>query len=473
MPHNENLDFLFHPRSIAIAGVSGDMTRLGGGRGFLEALLDIGFPGRIYPINLEGGEVLGLKVHPGIKDIPYPVDYVISAVPAQATAQLVRECASRGIKAVHIFSAGFGEIADTAGKKREQELMDIARQTGIRLIGPNCMGLYCPKSGLAFFRDAPKTSGAVSFISQSGGNSGFAIRELALRGVYLNKAISYGNACDLNESDFLEYLAHDPETEIITGYIEGVKDGARFIPTLKLAAEAKPVVLYKAGVTEDGVRAVASHTGSLAGTNNAWEGLLRQTGVIQVHSMEELVEVTVLFKYMAPPSGNNVALLGIGGGPIVQSADECARAGLKLPPLPPKARQRLTEIYGSEAGASFRNPIDMYWRRRELIKEAVTVVADCAEIDLLMIQIVVGVGGLREMALLEPYLKSIISLGNEINRRTVVVLRLMGSAKFWSFVPEAVSALVEAGFPVYFSAREAAHAIVKYMQYHERHRITW
>lgn len=471
MPNNtssHSLDFLFHPRSLAIAGVSGDMNRLGGGRGFLESLLDIGFPGKIYPINLEGGEVLGFPVYPGIKAIPEPVDYVISAIPAQFNPQLVRDCADKGVPAIHIFSAGFGEIADVSGKKLEMELVDIARRTGIRIIGPNCMGLYCPRGGLAFFRELPRTSGGIGFISQSGGNSAHAIRETALKGVYFSKAISYGNACDLNESDFLDYLVGDPETEVITGYIEGAKDGKRFASALKVAAARKPVILYKAGVTEDGTRAVASHTGTLAGSNAAWDALLRQTGVIAVHSMEELVDVAVLCKLMAPPRGTKLALMGIGGGAIVQSADECVSAGLKLPPLPDTVKQRLSQIYGSETGASFRNPIDMYWRKRELIREAIKVVADCDQIDLLMIQVLVGVGGSREKMLLEPYLESIISLGHEINRRSVVVLRLMGPAKFWPFVPEAQSALADAGFPVYLSARDAANAVVKYARYHQR-----
>ena len=464
----QSLDYLFHPRSIAIVGVSTDMNRLGGGRGFLESLIDIGFKGKIYPVNREGGELLGCKIYPSIKDIPDSVDYVISAIPAQHTPQLLLDCASKGIKAVQIFSAGFSEIADIEGEKLESQLTAIARQKGIRIIGPNCMGLYCPRTGLAFFRELPKQSGSVGFISQSGGNSAHAIREGAMRGVYFSKAISYGNACDLSESDFLEYLAHDPETTVIAGYIEGVKEGARFLKAIKRAARAKPVIFYKAGATEQGIRAVASHTGTLAGSDRTWDSLLKQVDAIQVHSMEELIDVIVLFGHMSPLTGRNIALMGIGGGAIVQSADECANAGLNIPTLPVEIRQRLEEIYTSEAGASFRNPVDMYWRERGLIRKAVKIVADCDQIDLLMIQILVGVNSKKETVLLEQYLESILSLGKEIAHRTAVVLRLIDPARFWPFALEAQRALGEASFPVYPSASRAANAIAKFIEYYRR-----
>jgi len=466
-----NLEYLFHPSSIAIVGVSHDLKKVADGRLFLSALIDFGFKGKLYPVNRGGGEILGLKIYNDIKDIPDSVDYVISAIPAQHTPQLLLDCASIGVKAVRIFSSGFSEIADKEGRSLESQLTDIAHQTGVRVIGPNCMGLYCPKTRLTFMPESPAQIGSVGFISQSGLNTSIAIKEGAMRGVYFSKAISYGNACDLNECDFLEYFTHDPETKIIAGYIEGTREGARLVKVLKEAVRVKPVILYKAGNTEYGVGAVASHTGTLAGSNKVWESLLKQVGVIQVHSMEELIDAILPFIYMSPPKGRNIALLGTGGGGIVQAADECAEAGLKMPPLPPGIRQKLEEIYTSETGGSFRNPIDLYWGKGDLIRRAIKVVSDYEAIDLLLVQILLFATGRRWKLQLKPCLETIINLGKEINHRTAIVLRLLGPASFWSAALEDQRALVEAGFAVYPSAARAANAIVKFVEYHQRRKM--
>ncbi|MFC1982708.1 CoA-binding protein [Chloroflexota bacterium] len=467
-----SLDYLFQPRSIAIIGVSPDGTKLSAGREFLNSLIDIGFKGKLYPVRHGGGEVHGLKIYPNITDIPDSIDYVISAIPAQQNLQLVVDSASKGAKAMHIFSAGFSEIADVEGAKLESQLMDIARQKGVRIIGPNCMGLYCPKTGLAVSRELPKQSGAIGFISQSGGNTAYAIREGAMRGIYFSKAISYGNASDLNECDFLEYLTNDPDTTLITGYIEGVKEGTRFRETLKRATQKKPVILYKAGTTAGGVRAAASHTGSLAGSNEVWEVLLKQEGAIQVHSMEELVDMMLIFKHMSPPTGRNVALAGVGGGAIVQSADECVDEGLSIPTLPLEIRQKLDELYTSETGGSFRNPIDMNWAKGDLIRKTIELVTEYEQIDLFMMQILIGIVSnietTRVEPFLEPYIESIIGLSEELRHRTAIVLRPVGMARFWPVALEIKARLIEADFPVYPSARRAANAIVKLIEYYQR-----
>ncbi|MEE8618562.1 MAG: CoA-binding protein, partial [Dehalococcoidales bacterium] len=334
--HNDklSLEYLFHPKSIAVVGVSTDTTRIASGQIFLRALLDTKFKGNVYPVSREEGKILGLKIYSSIRDIPDTVDYVISAIPAQDIPQLIIDCATKMVKAIHIFTAGFSEIADEDGERRQSQITAMARQRNISIIGPNCMGLYCPKTGLAFHPDMPKESGTIAFLSQSGGNAIYAIREAASRGICFSKVISYGNACDLNESDFLEYLTHDPETEVIAAYIEGVKDGTRLVEALKQATRVKPVIVYKGGTTESGTRAVSSHTGAIAGSNRVWDGLLKQVGTIQVYSMEELLDILMLFRYMSPPEGRATAVIGIGGGNSVRAADACSSAGLTVPLLP-------------------------------------------------------------------------------------------------------------------------------------------
>jgi len=261
---NSRLQPLFYPSSIALAGITVE-NPAHWTRTFLDSLLEFQFEGPIYLVNPRGGEINGMKVYRRLADIPQDVDYVISTVPARAAPKFLEECAHKAVKTVHFCTAGFSETGTEEGARLEAQLTELSRRTGIRLIGPNCMGIYCPESRISFDTDFPKESGPVGFISQSGGNTTGLIRRVMSRGIRFSKVISYGNACDLNESDFLDYLAADPETTLIGLYIEGVKDGRRFRQTLEAAAKEKPIVLLKGGITEGGAGAAASHTGSLAG----------------------------------------------------------------------------------------------------------------------------------------------------------------------------------------------------------------
>jgi acyl-CoA synthetase (NDP forming) len=468
--HNDklSLEYLFHPKSIAVVGVSTDTTRIASGQIFLRALLDTKFKGKVYPVSREEGKILGLKIYSSIRDIPDTVDYVISAIPAQDIPQLIIDCATKRVKAIHIFTAGFSEIADEDGERRQSQITAMARQRNISIIGPNCMGLYCPKTGLAFHPDMPKESGTIAFLSQSGGNAIYAIREAASRGICFSKVISYGNACDLNESDFLEYLTHDPETEVIAAYIEGVKDGTRLVEALKQASRVKPVIVYKGGTTESGTRAVSSHTGAIAGSNRVWDGLLKQVGAIQVYSMEELLDILMLFRYMSPPEGRATAVIGIGGGNSVRAADACSSAGLTVPLLPTETRGRLEEIYASEVGGSFRNPVDTYFARWDLLQETIKIVADCDQIDLLILHITIGFAGPKyetRLNLIKPYVESISSVTRVINKPVAIVLYPIGLAKFEPITAEEEVALYKAGLSVFPLVGQAARAITKFIEY--------
>ena len=254
------LEHLFHPRSVAVVGAS---TSQGPGGGFVTAIQEMGYQGALYPVNPKAEEIQGLKCYPSLLDVPGEVDYVISSVPARIVPQLVEDSAAKGAKAVHFFTAGFSETGEADRAGMEAHLLARARELGLRLIGPNCMGLYCPESGLSFMPGMPKEPGPVGMVSQSGANAGEFCRTGGVRGLRISKAISYGNALDLNESDFLEYLGQDTKTEIIVGYIEGVKDGQRFLRALRAAATAKPVIILKGGQTEAGARATASADSTL------------------------------------------------------------------------------------------------------------------------------------------------------------------------------------------------------------------
>ena len=354
--HQHDLEFLFHPNSVALVGITTAKT-WHWTLTFLEGLLEIGFDRPLYLVNPKGGEIKGHKVYASLKDVPGNVDYVIGLVNAQIAPKLVEECAEKGVRAIHFCTAGFSETGEEPRIKLESELAEIARKKGIRILGPNCMGIYCPKSRLSFSPAFPEESGPVGVISQSGGNSIYLVRQAALRGVRFSKVISYGNACDINESDLLEYLAHDVDTKIIALYIEGIKDGKRFRRALEQATKEKTVVLLKGGTTEGGARAAAGHTASLAGSRATWDALCRQLGIISVTSAEEMIDVLITLLFLPLPSGRNALLFGAGGGASVLIADQFERSGLRVPPIPPEMVAQIAE-FTPIAGNILRNPVD-------------------------------------------------------------------------------------------------------------------
>jgi len=435
----------------------------------MQSLSNCGFDGKIYPVGPNGGEISGMKIYPGVKDIPDDVDYVIAAIPARYSLQLIADCASKGVKAIHFFAAGFGEIEDEKGKRLEADIVKAAHQGDIRIIGPNCLGLYCPETGLSFGLDFPNESGPVGLLAQSGGWGVYCVREAVTRGIHFSKVISYGNAADLNETDFLEYLTHDTETKIIDAYIEGVKDGPRFIKVLKEAAIAKPVIIFKGGVTEIGTRSAASHTSAIAGSSRIWQSLLQQAGAIQANSVEEVVDVDLLLLHPSAPQGRNVAVIGMGGGAAVKGGDDCLSAGLRVPILPLHIRQRLKDMYGTEAGYSFGNPVDIIPSKTSwMLADAVKVIADCDQIDLLIVHVVFDSWAMvSRRDATEAYVDGILSLNGLVDKPVAIVLHLCATDEAKRLASEAHARLSKAGFPVYPSIRRAARAMSKFIQYHE------
>ncbi len=354
-----NLNYVFQPRSMAVVGLSPDPHGTWLNQVYLHAPTNAGFKGPIYPVNLKGGYIGKLRVYTSLRDIPGPVDYVISCVPAQHTQGLLEDCVAVGVKVVQLYTAGFSETGQGEGIELQRKLLDIAQRGRIRLIGPNCMGVYCPNTGMSFSADFPKEPGNVGLLCQSGGNATYLIRSGAVRGMRFSKAISYGNACDINECDILEYLANDPDTEVIAAYIEGASDGRRLLDVLKRVASIKPVVVYKGGYTEAGARGAASHTGAMAGSHAIWDGLIRQTGAVRVGSVEEMADTLVALLRVKPPRGVNTCVVGVGGGASVLATDEFEKAGLRLPPIPEPLQKEMQQII-PPAGGMLNNPIDAF-----------------------------------------------------------------------------------------------------------------
>lgn len=379
------LEYLFHPRSVAVVGASTQFP----GNQFVASLLQIGFPGPIYPVNPKAEEIMGLRCYPTLQDIPYVVDHVISNVPAQALHQIVEDCGAKKVRSLHLFTSGFSESGEADRVELQRWLAQRARELGIRVIGPNCMGLYVPSSKLTFTFGFPTEPGPVAFISQSGANAGEFVFSAAMFGVRFSKVISYGNAIDLDESDFFDYCADDPETEAITSYIEGVKNGKRFFKALKKAASRKPVAILKGGRTEAGGRAAYSHTASLAGSAKVFETLCRQTGAIQVDTLEELADMAMALRFVKSLPGPRAAVVMAGGGRSVLSADELTLHGLEVPALPSEAQEALRR-FTPIAGTSVRNPIDtiVAWfggeQAGELTWETIRIAAEAPNVDFVL-----------------------------------------------------------------------------------------
>ncbi|MCX5999282.1 MAG: CoA-binding protein [Chloroflexi bacterium] len=348
---------IFHPRSIAVVGATGSPGNVHT-QMFLGNLLECGYKGTVYPINPKFEQIAGLKAYPSILQVPGPVDHVTSLIPASATPQLMKECAAKQVQTLQLFTAGFAETGEEEGRGLQAELVKIARGGGVRIIGPNCVGLYCPQSGISFSADFPRDAGKVAFIAQSGSYVYLTVRMGASRGIRFSKVVGYGNASDVNEIDLLDFLASDPDTEIVGAYIEGTRDGRQLLRVLAKAAARKPVIVIKKGCTQAGIRGASSHTGTLAGSDAVWETALKQTGAIRVGDVEEMVDLMATFLFLGRPPGKNAVVVGPGGGISVRASDECETGGLTLPPVSEELRTDLRRSIPL-AGSMLRNPIDL------------------------------------------------------------------------------------------------------------------
>jgi acyl-CoA synthetase (NDP forming) len=437
---------------------------------FVRALQHMDFPGPIYPINPRAQEVVGLPCYPSLLDVPGPVDHVISSIPASGVLELMDHAAAKGVHSVHFFTAGFRETGEEESVALEQEILRRARAGGVRVIGPNCMGLYCPAAKIAFAPESPRRSGNVAFISQSGLNAEEMIMYAALRGVRFSKVVSYGNAVDLDESDFLEYCAVDPETAIITTYIEGVEDGRRFLRALSAASAAKPVIVLKGGITGAGSRAADSHTGSLAGSAQVWEAACRQAGALTVQTLDELEDMAVAFSFLRRPAGRGVAIMGIGGGSSVLAADAAEWEGLSVPALSEDLQAQLRQ-FTPVAGTSVRNPLDTVGiRAREQFVEAVRIAASSPDIDLLLIQSRIdwtqsmGQDSMEFVAQGVEALEEAVKVGG---KPVVAVIWPPTSAETMARVLAFQERCAKAGLPVFWGVHRALHAVARFLDWHE------
>jgi acyl-CoA synthetase (NDP forming) len=355
-----SLSPLFHPRAIAVYGASSDPTKIGGRP--LDFLKGSGFDGPLYPINPKAAVIQGLPSFATVSAVPGPVDLAIVAVPAPAVLAALEDCAAKGVGAAVVLSSGFAEVGGQ-GAEWQLGISALARRTGMRVVGPNCMGVINVKRRIlgtftpsaAGFGLVP---GRISLVSQSGAFGGYCLSLIRQRGLGLNLWVTTGNQSDVDFADCVSHFAQDEGTQVIVGYIEAATDKARLIAALELARDnGKRIVVMKVGSSEAGAQAAASHTASLAGSDQVYDGLFRQYGVYRARSIDELFDIAYACSLSTPtPQGRRLGLLTVSGGVGALMADVAAECGLDVAPMPEDAQRRLKEILPF---CGPRNPVDM------------------------------------------------------------------------------------------------------------------
>ena len=373
----------FNPKCVAVVGDSGTNN-------FRWLHAQSNFTGKLYsvqvnPKSIEGIKALGVENYTSLRDIPEPVDLAIVAVPRKIALNILEDCISKNVAAAHFFTSGFAETNTEEGIKLERSLVETAEKANFHLIGPNCMGIFNPAVGIKqTVEQYAGFSGPLGFISQSGTHAiGFSL-EAHLQGMNVSKSVSFGNGIILDSADYLEYFGHDPETKAIGMYLEGVKNSKRFLKVLKEVASRKPVVIWKGGRSEDGGRAIASHTGSLAVPGTVWQAAIRQCGAINVSEMDELIDTLRALTHFSHVRGDRVGVAGGSGGQSVAIADIFGEAGLRTPPLTEDSYRELSTFF-TLIGGSYSNPIDTGNPNSSQMKRIMEILENDANIDNLVL----------------------------------------------------------------------------------------
>ena len=459
---NVDLSKLFNPRAIAVFGVSRVPEHPG--HMMLYSLKNCGFEGKIYPINPRSkGDLLGLKVYESLNQITDDfIDLAIIIVAPSAVLSVMEQIAQKKIPFVILVTAGFEELGTREGAELQADIKEMAQKSGIRFVGPNCLGVYSADSKVAFFWDQEPCDGNMALISQSGSNATFLYQLARWRGVSFNKMVSSGNEADLTCIDFLDYFSRDPRIKVTTAYLEGVKDGQTFIESCSQASARKPVVVLKVGDTNAGSRAASSHTGAMSGTASIWQSAIRQTGMISAESISELLDIALAFSLISRPVGRKIAIMGGPGGMSVISADACERAGLEVTKLEEGTTSRLHKIL-PPVGTSFRNPIDMGFGSiiDGIYKDVLQIIDADKNVD-----VILALGGSptfvgKSYMRLEEFAEELISVRSSVSKPVFVVIPYLPQSQ----VP--INMLIEEGIPTFGEPGLAANIIHKMAMYYE------
>ena len=452
-----SLDAIFRPRSVAVIGASRQKGSIGWD--LLDNLLRYEFQGQIFPVNPKAAVVHSLKCYPSVEAIPDPVDLAIVAVPKHLVAGQAEACGRKGVKGLVVITAGFKEVGGE-GERLERQLVEIVRRHGMRMVGPNCMGVVNTDPDVrlqgSFSATAEPLAGNVAFSSQSGALGEAILALMSQLGLGLSTFVSLGNKADVSGNDLLEYWEDDPRTRVILMYTESFGNPQRFLEIARRVSKKKPVLAMKSGRTAAGARAAVSHTGSLAGADVPVSALFAQSGVLRAGSIEEMFVYASAFATQPVPRGNRVGIVTNSGGPGILATDACVQHGLEVAPLAEETRARMRPVLAPEA--SVVNPVDMIASAREAQYEAcVRAVMEDASIDAAIV-IFTSLESIDSMKVAEGIMRGASGLDKPV---LVCFMGKVGGKP-------AIARMKQEGLPVYTFPEEAAqalHALVRYRQW--------
>ncbi|MHA1264004.1 MAG: CoA-binding protein [Candidatus Helarchaeota archaeon] len=468
-----DLHSLFYPKSVALIGVS-DLP-IKGATPFLYALRRVQYPNPVYNVNKKRDRVMfDEPAYSSILDIPDEIDYAIVGVPAKEVPEIIQQCSQKGVKFVSIFSSGFSELGTEEGSALERAFLKNAK--GLRIIGPNCLGVYCQESRVTISEilEIPEHRGDVAFISQSGGHTGafFALGEH--RGIHFHKVVSLGNQSDLTIQDFIEYFGNDEKISVISVYIERVKDTPRFLEILKDTSRKKPVIFWKGGITEEGLIAAASHTGAIHSSYAIFKSALQQNGGILTSSMEELADLTLGARLLSSHHlGNRIGILVPGGGSCVEMADEATQNGLRLPELSQNTRAKIQSQI-QEVNTTTRNPVDlgvMGWFPR-VFGKVIKYIAEDPQVDVVIFYFMTErcpsfIERMRDKRLGNAFIRNIRQAQRTTSKPLVAIVPnfIVTNVKITKIRKDFINSLIKIGIPHFSSMGRAANVILKLEKY--------
>ncbi|MCS7114570.1 MAG: CoA-binding protein [Nitrososphaerota archaeon] len=477
----KQLNVFFSPKSVAIVGATKKINKAGHVilKNFIQNKKRGVFKGEIYPVNPHEDSILGFKCYPKLTAIPGELELAVIVVPAEAVPEIMGDAAAKGVRAVAIISSGFSEV----GKRElEEKIVAIAKESNIRVLGPNCLGVYDSKTGVDMLF-LPETKvlttgeevvatprpmkGNIAMVTQSGAFGIAVLDYMTGRQMGLSKFVSFGNKCDVNEAEILHYLLHDEETKVIMMYIEDVKDGRMFMKVASEVTKKKPLITIKSGKTQAGARAASSHTGAMVGSDQVYEAVFKQTGILRARDMEEFLNMAKALSMQPPASGKNVAIITDAGGAGVMAADECESVGLVVKQFSEETLQKFEALKAEGKLPVFAtniNPVDVTGSATsEMFEYATEIVLQDPEIHGVILL------GLHHVpALQEDYIDRVARVAG--NYYKPIVACDIGETEMALYTRSRFDKL---GIPAYSSPEDAARAmgaLVKYGLYLKKNR---
>jgi acyl-CoA synthetase (NDP forming) len=462
---HKKLERAFSPKCIAVIGDKKDS-------GYMWLRSHSNFKGKLYsvqvaPEEFEGIKALGVENYTSLMEIPEPVDLAIVAVPRAVAPRILEDLIRKDVAAAHFFTAGFSETDTEEGTKLEKILIEMAGKSNFHIVGPNCMGIFNPNLGVGqgMLHENEYPAGPIGFISQSGTHAVTFNRQVFLHGVSINKTVSFGNGIVLDSPDYLEFFGNDPGIKVIGMYLEGVKDGKRFLKVLREVAAKKPVIIWKGGRTEEGDRAIASHTGSLAVSYSVWDSAVTQCGAVKVSGMDELIDAMKAILYLPPVRGNRVGITGVSGGQSVAISDAFGEAGLSVPTLTQKSYDELASFF-TLIGGGYRNPVDTGNQNRMQIKRIIEILAGDDNIDNLALLVGAGMGPGGPPGGSLPNI--LIEMKQKTEKPILSIISLAFAPGDVEQAGKVMKELQDSGIPVFTSLERGALALRKALDYHKR-----